>query len=139
MTIEKTNKQTLLTGSEGDREDCKVTSVDVAMLFLLDVVIVFCIIKLFFYVSFGGSMPQVKDIYEFLVSFEIVNNLLVRFQMTACYKRQSSYAVIGPALRDGLLRCYKSEKKKDFLRLYLHPWFSIFLISTIELILFACK
>ena len=125
MTIEKTNKQTLLTGSEGDREDCKVTSVDVAMLFLLDVVIVFCIIKLFFNVSFGGSMPQVKDIYEFLVSFEIVNNLLVRFQMTACYKRQ--------------MRCYKSEKKKDFLRLYLHPWFSIFLISTIELILFACK
>lgn len=47
MTIEKINKQTLLTSSEGDREDCKVTSVDVVMLFFLDVVIVFCAIKLF--------------------------------------------------------------------------------------------
>ena len=47
MTIEKINKQTLLTSSEGDREDCKVTSVDVAMLFFLDVVIVFCAIKLY--------------------------------------------------------------------------------------------
>lgn len=116
MTIEKTNKQTLLTVSEGDREDCKVTSVDVAMLFFLDVVIVFCAIKLFFNISFLGSIPQVKDIYEFLVSFEIVSNLLVRFQMTACYKKQKS---IG------------------FVKFYLYPLTLVVIVSVLAVVKLA--
>ena len=116
MTIEKINKQTLLTSSEGDREDCKVTSVDVVMLFFLDFVIVFCAIKLFFNVSFLGSMPQVKDIYEFLVSFEIVSNLLVRFQMTACYKKQKS---IG------------------FVKFYLYPLTLVVIVSVLAVVRFA--
>ena len=99
MTIKKTNKQALLTDDWEYREERDipsvddVSSVDVVMLFCLDVVIVLCVIKLFFNVSFGDSMPQGKDIYELVVSLGIVNNLLARDQMTAFYKKQKRVGV----------------------------------------------
>lgn len=49
------------------------------------------------------------------------------------------YGMTTPFVRDGLLRCYKSKKKKDFIKIYLHPWFPAFLIFTISLIFYACK
>ena len=94
----------------------QTTKKDIAILFVGDVVVSFVMVKMFLS---KGDLPADER---------------AAFCFALC-----SYAVIGPSLRDGLLRCYKSEKKKDFLRFYLHPWFSIFLISTIELILFACK
>lgn len=94
----------------------QTTKKDIAILFVGDVVVSFVMVKMFLS---KGDLPADER---------------AAFWFALC-----SYAVIGPSLRDGLLRCYKSEKKKDFLRFYLHPWFSIFLISTIELILFACK
>lgn len=49
------------------------------------------------------------------------------------------YLMTNTFVRDGMLACYKSKKKKDFLKIYLHPWFPAFLISTISLIFFAYK
>lgn len=108
-TQTNTNQQTKL-------ENQRPTKKDIAILFAGDVVVSFVMVKMF--LSKGDLPADERAAFWFALV---------------------SYAVIGPALRDGLLTCYKSKKKKDLLRLYLHPWFSIFLISTIELILFACK
>ena len=108
-TQTNTNQQTKL-------ENQRPTKKDIAILFAGDVVVSFVMVKMF--LSKGDLPADERAAFWFALV---------------------SYAVIGPALRDGLLTCYKSKKKKDLLRLYLHPWFSIFFISTIELILFACK
>lgn len=94
----------------------QTTKTDIAILFAGDAIVSFVMVKMFLS---NGDLPA--------------------DERAAFWFALVSYAVIGPALRDGLLACYKSKKKKDLLRLYLHPWFSIFLISTIGLILFACK
>ena len=113
-TQTNTNQQTKLENETTTKKE--TTKKDIIILFTGDVVVSFVMVKMF--LSKGNLPADERAVFWFALC---------------------SYAVIGPALRDGLLRCYKSEKKKDFLRLYLHPWFSIFLISTIELILFACK
>jgi hypothetical protein len=113
-TQTNTNQQTKLENETTTKKE--TTKKDIIILFAGDVVVSFVMVKMFLS---KGDLPVDER---------------AAFWFALC-----SYAVIGPALRDGLLACYKSKKKKDLLRLYLHPWFSIFLISTIELILFACK
>ena len=113
-TKTNTNQQTKLENETTTKKE--TTKKDIIILFAGDVVVSFVMVKMFLS---KGDLPA--------------------YERAAFWFALCSYAVIGPATRDGLLACYKSKKKKDLLRLYLHPWFSIFLISTIELILFACK
>ena len=94
----------------------QTTKKDIARLFVGDVVVSFIMVKMF--LSKGDLPADERAAFEFALGV---------------------YGMMIPFVRDGLLTCYKSKKKKDLLRLYLHPWFSIFLISTIGLILFACK
>ena len=93
----------------------QTTKTDIAILFIGDVAISFAMVKMFL----SGDLTTIEN-KIFLLALGL-------------------YATINPYVRDGMLTLYKSEKKKDLLRLYLHPWFSIFLVFTVELILFACK